>query len=77
MTMTKKTTAATEPITDVDSLRSSGRLTITVEEACALLGCDRKFVYKAMDEGEIPEVRILTRRFIPREPFIARFLEAS
>lgn len=75
--MTKRTAPATNPIRTIGELSESDRLTITVEEACALLGVDRRTVYKAMDAGELPEVRLQARRLIPRAKFVRLFDEEA
>ncbi|MFC8797340.1 helix-turn-helix domain-containing protein [Promicromonospora sp. NPDC057138] len=75
--MTKNTGPATEPVHDLESLRRSGRLTITVDEACTLLGVDRRTLYKAMAAGEIPEVRVQARRLIPRLKFLRLFEDVN
>lgn len=43
-----------------------GRLTLTVEEAAALLGISRAFAYEAVRRGEIPSIRIGRRVLVPR-----------
>lgn len=45
---------------------SSSRLTLTVEEAAALLGISRAFAYEAVRRGEIPSIRIGRRVLVPR-----------
>lgn len=42
------------------------RLTLTVEEAGALLGISRAFAYEAVRRGEIPSIRIGRRVLVPR-----------
>lgn len=42
------------------------RLTLTVEEAAALLGISRAFAYEAVRRGEIPSIRIGRRVLVPR-----------
>ena len=46
------------------------RLTLTVEEAAALLGISRNSAYEAVRRGEIPSVRIGGRIVIPRRRFL-------
>lgn len=46
------------------------RLTLTVEEAAALLGISRNSAYEAVRRGEIPSVRIGGRIVIPRQRFL-------
>lgn len=43
-----------------------GRLTLTVEEAAALIGISRAFAYEAVRRGEIPSIRIGRRVLVPR-----------
>lgn len=45
---------------------SAERLTLTVEEAAALLGISRAFAYEAVRRGEIPSIRIGRRVLVPR-----------
>jgi excisionase family DNA binding protein len=42
------------------------RQTYTVEEAGALLGLGRNSVFKAVNEGNIPAIRIGRRLLVPR-----------
>ena len=42
------------------------RLTLTVEEAAAVLGISRAFAYEAVRRGEIPSIRIGRRVLVPR-----------
>ena len=42
------------------------RLTLTVDEAAALLGVHRLTVYAAVKAGDIPSIRIGNRILIPR-----------
>ena len=49
---------------------SPARLTLTVEEAAALLGISRNSAYEAVRRGEIPSVRIGGRIVIPRHRFL-------
>ena len=49
---------------------SPARLTLTVEEAAALLGISRNSAYEAVRRGEIPSVRIGGRIVIPRRRFL-------
>lgn len=48
------------------STTTTGRLTLTVEEAAALLGISRAFAYEAVRRGEIPSIRIGRRVLVPR-----------
>ena len=42
------------------------RLTLTVDEAAALLGVHRLTVYAAVKSGEIPSIKIGSRILIPK-----------
>jgi excisionase family DNA binding protein len=42
------------------------RLTLTVEEAATLLGISRAFAYEAVNNGQIPSIRIGRRILIPK-----------
>jgi excisionase family DNA binding protein len=42
------------------------RLTLSVEEAAAVLGISRAFAYEAALRGEIPSIRIGRRVLVPR-----------
>lgn len=56
----------TERSQGVASKGASARLTLTVEEAAALLGISRAFAYEAVRRGEIPSIRIGRRVLVPR-----------
>jgi excisionase family DNA binding protein len=45
---------------------SRERLTLTVEEAAAVLGISRAFAYDAVRRGEIPAIKIGRRILVPR-----------
>lgn len=64
-------TGATQTIT-LDAVRD--RLTITVEEAGALLGLGRASAYKAAGAEQIPTIRIGRRLLVPVAKFL-RILE--
>jgi len=42
------------------------RLTLTVEEAAAMLGISRAFAYEAVRRGDIPSIRIGRRVLVPQ-----------
>lgn len=44
----------------------SGRLTMSVDEAAAVLGIGRNAAYEAVRRGEIPSLRIGGRILVPR-----------
>jgi excisionase family DNA binding protein len=69
--------SALRRITGTDAVAGSGggvgvapttqeRLTLTVEEAAAMLGISRAFAYEAVNRGEIPHIRIGRRILVPR-----------
>ena len=51
------------------------KLTLTVEEAAALLGISRGLAYEMVREGKIPAIRLGRRVVIPR-PALERLLES-
>ena len=57
---------ASSPAAGPTPTSAPGRLTLTVEEAAALLGISRAFAYEAVRRGEIPSIRIGRRVLIPR-----------
>jgi len=52
------------------------RLTLSVEEACRLLGISRASLYQGIHSGEIPSFRVGHRYVIPRAP-LERILNAT
>ena len=50
------------------------RLTLTVEEACRLLGVGRTVGYELARRGELPGVLRLGRRFVVSRPALERAL---
>ena len=50
-------------------------LTMTVEEAAAVLGISRNLAYEAAQDGRIPAIRIGRRLLVPRRA-LERLLEA-
>ena len=53
--------------------RRVGALTISVEDAGAVLGISRGGAYEAVKSGDIPSIRIGRRLLVPRRAFIERF----
>ena len=45
---------------------SEDRLTMTVEEAAMALGISRAFAYEAVNNGDIPTIRIGRRILVPK-----------
>jgi excisionase family DNA binding protein len=52
------------------------RLVFTVQEAAQLLGISRSFAYEAVQQGEIPSMRIGRRILVPKAA-LARLLEEA
>lgn len=48
-------------------MEDDGRLTVSVEEAGALLGISRAFAYELAARGELPCVRLGRRLLVPRK----------
>ncbi len=48
---------------------TSGRLTMSVDEAAAILGIGRNAAYEAVRRGEIPSLRIGGRILVPKAAF--------
>jgi excisionase family DNA binding protein len=53
---------------------STERLTLTVEEACRLLGVGRTVGYELARRGELPGVIRLGRRFVVSRPALEKAL---
>ncbi len=52
------------------------RLTLTVPEAARLLGVGRTLLYRELQDGHLPHVRLGRRILVPREA-LARWLAAG
>ena len=52
---------------------ASDRPALTTSEVAKLLRIDTRTVTRAIDDGDIPAVRIGKKWFVPRLPFIAMF----
>ena len=52
------------------------KLTVTVDEAAALLGISRTLAYDGVRTGEIPSIRIGRRLLVPRQA-LERILQAE
>ena len=46
---------------------TSERITMTVEEAAALLGISRNTAFRAVRAGDLPSIRIGRRILVPRD----------
>lgn len=53
--------------------RHLGKLTISVEDAAAVLGISRGGAYEAVKTGDIPSIRIGRRLLVPRRAFVEKF----
>ncbi|MFT3831898.1 MAG: helix-turn-helix domain-containing protein [Micropruina sp.] len=53
------------------------RLTMTVEEAAAVLGIGRSAAYAAVRAGEIPALRVGRKLLVPRQRLLAMLGEAE
>jgi excisionase family DNA binding protein len=63
------------PIT-IDELRQSDLAALTRGQVAQLLGVDPRTVTRAIDEGQLPSMKLGRRVLIPREPLL-RVLEAD
>lgn len=52
------------------------RMTLTIEEAAALLGISRALAYELVKRGELPSLRLGRRVVVPRKALEA-FVEAA
>jgi len=52
-------------------LRRLGRGVIAPSEVGPVLACSTRTVYRLMDAGQIPEIRLGRRRLIPLSPFLS------
>jgi excisionase family DNA binding protein len=60
----------------INELRKSGRGTISVDEAAALLGIGRNGAFQAVHRGELPVLKLGKRLLVPVEPLL-RMLEGD
>lgn len=56
---------------DLDDLVNSSSAVVTVAEAADLLGVDVRTVSRAMNNGDLPALRVGRRLLIPRLPLMA------
>ena len=50
------------------------RIVFTIPEIAALLGVDRATVYRWIQRGDLPVVRMgRSRMFVPKQPFLEKF----
>lgn len=67
------TTTPLSPIRGWDDLRASDRIALTPTEVARLLGVDRRTISRAIEDGDLPGVRIGRKLFISRVAFIKKF----
>jgi excisionase family DNA binding protein len=56
---------------DLDELRISRAAVVTVVQAASVFGVDVRTVTRAIENGELPAVRLGRRVLIPRLPLLA------
>jgi excisionase family DNA binding protein len=56
---------------DLDELRANRAAVVTIADAAAVLGIDAKTVSRAMQNGELPALRVGRRLLILRLPLLA------
>jgi excisionase family DNA binding protein len=56
---------------DLDELRISRAAVVTVAQAASIFGVDVRTVARAIENGELPAVRLGRRVLIPRLPLLA------
>lgn len=56
---------------DLDDLRDSRAAVVTVAEAASVFGVDVRTVSRAIENGELPALRLGRRVLIPRLPLLA------
>jgi excisionase family DNA binding protein len=56
---------------DLDDLRTSRAAVVTVAQAASIFGVDVRTVARAIENGELPAVRLGRRVLIPRLPLLA------
>jgi excisionase family DNA binding protein len=56
---------------DLDELRISRAAVVTVAQAASIFGVDVRTVARAIQNGELPAVRLGRRVLIPRLPLLA------
>lgn len=49
----------------LDSLKSSGRATVTIEESAQILGLSRSAAYRAAQDKSIPTLRLGRKLLVP------------
>ena len=56
---------------DLEELRNSRAAVVTVAQAAAVFGVDVRTVTRAIENGELPALRLGRRVLIPRLPLLA------
>ena len=56
---------------DLDELRISRAAVVTVAQAASVFGVDARTVTRAIENGELPALRLGRRLLIPRLPLLA------
>jgi excisionase family DNA binding protein len=56
---------------DLEELRISRAAVVTVAQAAAVFGVDVRTVARAIENGELPDLRLGRRVLIPRLPLLA------
>lgn len=64
------TTTHLGQISGWEELRTSDRIALTPTEVARLLGVDRRTVSRAIEDGDLPGVRVRRKLFIPRLAFV-------
>jgi excisionase family DNA binding protein len=57
---------------DLNELRSSTSAVVTIADAARVLGVDVRTVSRAMQNGDLPALRVGRRFLLPRLPLLAR-----
>ena len=57
---------------DLDELRASRSAVVTLAQAASVFGVDVRTVTRAIENGELPALRLGRRVLIPRLPLLAR-----
>lgn len=62
---------------DLEWLRASTAATVTVSAVADVLGVDARTVTRAIDEGQLPALRVGRRLLVPRVPLLALLTGAA
>lgn len=58
-------------VRDLTWLRASSSATVTRADAAAVLGIDQRTVTRAIEDGQLPSLRVGRRVLVPRLPLLA------